>query len=294
MADLPYINAAQEVKITGQNSTGTTVNFVSADSNGNMAVKDYADGTPGSAVPSVALQVGGSDGTNLRALSTDTSGHLEVVGNVASGSSDSGNGIKVSGVYNTTVPSISNGQRSDIQTDSRGAIQVTLLDGSRQTYSIAVNGLTLATSPTDIFTLQGSASKTIRVLKIELNVSTTNGGAVYFDPALLRRSAANTGGTTVTDTATLFDTNNNAATATAVHYTANPTALGTSVGTGFRATREAAANGSGIVGDVNWEFGLLPGQAIVLRGTSQYIAINLGGTTIQGAVASFSVTWTEE
>jgi hypothetical protein len=38
MSDLPYIQQAQEVKITGQSSTGTTVNYVGADSNGNMQV----------------------------------------------------------------------------------------------------------------------------------------------------------------------------------------------------------------------------------------------------------------
>lgn len=37
-----------------------------------------ASGTPGSAVPARAVQIGGSDGTNLRALSVDTSGNLNV------------------------------------------------------------------------------------------------------------------------------------------------------------------------------------------------------------------------
>lgn len=78
MADLPYIQTAQEIKITGQDSTGDTVNYVTADTNGNLAVKDYADGTPASAAPTVATQVGGTDGTNLRTLSTDTSGHLNI------------------------------------------------------------------------------------------------------------------------------------------------------------------------------------------------------------------------
>lgn len=38
MSDLPYIKAAQEVKITGQDATGNQINFVSADASGNMAV----------------------------------------------------------------------------------------------------------------------------------------------------------------------------------------------------------------------------------------------------------------
>lgn len=78
MADLPYIQQRQEVSIAGQDSTGDQVNYVSADANGNMFVKDYADGATGSAVPSVTTQIGGSDGTDLRTLSTDTSGKLKV------------------------------------------------------------------------------------------------------------------------------------------------------------------------------------------------------------------------
>src|SRR5574337_308711 len=74
MADIPYIQQAQEVKITGQDSGGTTVNYVGADANGNLTSKDYADGVPGSAIPPVATQIGGTDGTNLRTLSVDTSG----------------------------------------------------------------------------------------------------------------------------------------------------------------------------------------------------------------------------
>lgn len=39
-------------------------------------VKDQADGTVGSTAPTIAGLVGGTDGTNLRALKTDTSGNL--------------------------------------------------------------------------------------------------------------------------------------------------------------------------------------------------------------------------
>lgn len=41
-----------------------------------LPVKDTADGTVGSAVPTIATQVAGSDGTNLRTLHTDASGNL--------------------------------------------------------------------------------------------------------------------------------------------------------------------------------------------------------------------------
>lgn len=47
-----------------------------------------------------------------------------VVGNVASGSSDSGNPVKIGGVFNTTPPTLTTGQRSDIQVSSRGSLQI--------------------------------------------------------------------------------------------------------------------------------------------------------------------------
>lgn len=52
-----------------------------------------------------------------------------VVGNVASGASDSGNGVKVAGVYNSTPSTFVNGQRTDLQTDANGFIKVNVAAG---------------------------------------------------------------------------------------------------------------------------------------------------------------------
>lgn len=49
-----------------------------ADIDSNLPVRDFSDGSTGSAVPSSTQQVGGSDGTNLRTLSTDTTGKLNI------------------------------------------------------------------------------------------------------------------------------------------------------------------------------------------------------------------------
>lgn len=53
-------------------------------------------------------------------------------------------------------------------------------------------------------------------------------------------------------------------------------------------------SGNGICDNIKWDFGNDPGQAIVLRGNSQVLAINLGNTTIPGGLYQFWVTWTEE
>lgn len=50
----------------------------------------------------------------------------QVQGNVAGAATDSGNPVKIGGVYNTTLPTYTNGQRTDLQVGSRGALNVTL------------------------------------------------------------------------------------------------------------------------------------------------------------------------
>jgi len=63
------------------------------------------------------------------ASDTDT---LPVAGSVASGATDSGNPVKVGAKYNSTLPTLTDGQRGDIQIGSRGSINVQLkvADGS--------------------------------------------------------------------------------------------------------------------------------------------------------------------
>lgn len=51
---------------------------------------------------------------------------LTVVGNVASGASDSGNPVKIGGKYNSTKPTLTNGQRGDTQVEINGATTVAL------------------------------------------------------------------------------------------------------------------------------------------------------------------------
>lgn len=92
MSDLPYVQQRIEVSITGQDATGDQVNFVSADANGNMLVKDYANGsvTGGTAAPS-SLLIGGQFNSALPTLTTtqqsaiqlDSSGRI-LIGSIAS------------------------------------------------------------------------------------------------------------------------------------------------------------------------------------------------------------------
>lgn len=48
----------------------------------------------------------------------------QVTGNVASGATDVGNPVKIGGVFNTTPPTLTNGQRGDAQLDLNGDLRV--------------------------------------------------------------------------------------------------------------------------------------------------------------------------
>jgi len=61
------------------------------------------------------------------------SGLIGVGGNAASGATDSGNPVKVGGAYNSTRPTFTNGQRSDLQSDTRGNIGISIFGPNTDT-----------------------------------------------------------------------------------------------------------------------------------------------------------------
>jgi hypothetical protein len=166
-----------------------------------------------------------------------------------------------------------------------------MVDTAKATYSAAAAAFGVATNPTDIFTLTGSASKTIRITRIAVTGTQTTGG--MRDVLLIKRSAANTGGTSSTLTAVPHDSTSAAATATARSYTVNPSGLGTTVGT-MRAEKVQISATTGVAGSLIADFGPRYGQAIVLRGTGEVISVNLNGVTSTGNSMTCCIEWTEE
>lgn len=57
------------------------------------------------------------------------SGPFPVGGTVASGATDSGNPVKVGGVYHTSLPTLTDGQRGDLQIDANGILKVAIASG---------------------------------------------------------------------------------------------------------------------------------------------------------------------
>lgn len=167
---------------------------------------------------------------------------------------------------------------------------VQIQDGTRTTYSAAVAALVPAGTPTDIFTITGSATKTVRIMSI--SVTGTQTTAAQRDVILLRRSSANSGGTSNALAIASHDPQSSSATAVVRSYTANPT-LGTLVGN-IRTKKMLISTTSGTSGEFAIDFGTRPSQAMVLRGASQVLAINLNGITSTGGSFNISIEWTEE
>lgn len=165
---------------------------------------------------------------NLKTTATATvAGAVTVTGNVASGATDSGNPVKTGGVYNTTLPTPSNGQRVDTQSDLNGRTLVAAapLDGYKATYSAAFTDLAAPSLATDIFTITGSATKTVRVLQMRASATQTSGTA-YQDIQVIKRSTANSGGGASNIVVVQHAANSNAANANQITVTVTSTGAG--------------------------------------------------------------------
>lgn len=310
MADLSYIQATQETKIVGQDATGNNVNYVSADANGNMLVKDYSDGpvTPGTVAAQSSL--GGAQFNTAAptltngqqaALQADSAGNLKVR-DLSDGSVAAGTAATVSslagGVFNGTLPALTNGQQAALQLDADGRLLVASvpLDGDKATY-VATGTVTPAAAATAIFALTGSATKTVKVTQVTIAGVQTTAGTVNF--SFFKYSTALTGGTSVAGNLTPLDSTDGAPTATTAFYSANFTGGGASGGTTGNGTiRVVPVYLAPLVSLVDRPetivtYGDRPGQAVVLRGTAQVFAINLTGVTVVGGSILISVEWTE-
>lgn len=182
-------------------------------------------------------------------------------------------------------------QYTDGSSNVSTSVAVSEAGGWKQTFTVNYWGLVPVTAATDIFTISGSATKTIRIVRVEFSLIST---AVMVDLQFIKRSSADTAGTTVTTNLTTspHDSNNAAATAAFAAYTANPT-LGAIVGA--LCTTKYLAQAATVVPTVFVkEFGTRPSQQPVLRGTAQQFCINLGGAALASQSADIAIEFTEE
>ena len=168
------------------------------------------------------------------------------------------------------------------------------INGTRSTFHYVAQDVTPVATATDVVVLSGSASKVIRVTKVSI-VGTATAASIY-DHYVIKRTTANTGGTSTTPTAAQADSADAAQTATLRLYTANPSALGTGVSVEANKTYLSASATPGAAAlPVVYTFGTRNDKAIVLRGTSESLAINFNGQAVPaGASLYLSIEWTED
>lgn len=198
---------------------------------------------------------------------------------------------------NLTIDPVSKAARTTLYTSQGREVS----PQSKNTY-YASGTFTPPGTPTDMVTIFGSASKTVRVLALLITTTNTAAGSQQF--FLIRRNAVNTGGTFVAGAPVQADSADAAATATVGHYTANPTALGIAAGNVniVRVASPAAvpASFAGVVAKAavdmlqGSENGLLH-KPIILSGTSQGLCLNFNGAAlVAGQTHAYQIIWTEE
>jgi hypothetical protein len=151
----------------------------------------------------------------------------------------------------------------------------------KPTYRYAGNFTPVAT-PTDVLVIQGSASKTLRVKRIALTSATAT-AAGTMPVTLIKRSAANSGGTAALTAITGAPHDSNDAVATAVVSrvgTGNFGTLGTAVGNLGQGRLFFPIAASGGADRLTWDFATRQDKAIILRGIADFLCINLGGAAV--------------
>jgi hypothetical protein len=337
-----------------------SVDFVPNPGNG------YVDGTNNlRTVLKASATVQGDGLTNTPIISVDVNGNFignETYNYVFSGgttwdrvrSAGIGNNVTSTGIvasaqygqFNTSLPTITSGNYTALQTDSSGRMLSTILSGGAaadafsnalvETFngpgatnaaaligSLVFNGttwdrrraavgttgvaavntegtkatyhlsgfVTPGAAPTDVINLQGSGTKTIRILHIQIYPVATAAGTV--DIQLVRRSTANSGGTSSAPAIGKNDSSDAAATLAQLVYTANPTSTGTTVAN-LGACRTSVIT-SGALAPCVFDYTTRNDKGLRLSGTSEFLSINGNGATLlTGETWAYDIEWSEE
>jgi hypothetical protein len=275
-----------------------------------------ADGTPvynpvplaagsGSVVISGAVTLASTTITGTVAVTESGNFTSRIVGNsgatldgtIAAGTAPT-NAIGTLVQYSSSVPALTAAQTVSMQCDSTGSVYVNP-EVRKATYSMSTSAFipkASATSPS--WSIQGSSTKTIRILRIVATFTALTGTATpfYTNLQLQKYSVLSGGVTGTTPTGALNDSNNAAQTAIVLTYSTVPSTA-TAIGGITRAeimqviTATASLNAAS---RVEWDFGNIGGQALILRGTAQYFGLVIPTIAASTPLMAVWVEFTEE
>jgi hypothetical protein len=184
--------------------------------------------------------------------------------------------------------------RFALSSDSNGRVS---LDHTLATYRASASFTPLATAALTLVSIQGSASKQVRITRVLLSGHSTANAQETF--ALQRTSTLGTGGTVVSPSIGKLDTTFATASAVVKHFTTGAQSVGSAVGgplstfdffTGVVTTPTVYTPWVQIYPELGE-----PGQSIVLRGTADFLELQNvnAGNLSTGTVLQYTVEWTE-
>lgn len=187
-----------------------------------------------------------------------------------------------------TTSGSATGDYNEVAVNRFGALSTAGFRTTARTYSASAN-ISVAAAATDIAAFFGNATTTVQVTKIRVTGIQTTTGVV--DLLLVRRSTANTAGTSSNFSVALHETTDAANSSTPIAYTANPT-IGTLAGVVRRCYTDFTSTSGASTSEYTLEFGE-NGKPLVLSGVTQGICLNLNGATVAGGVVNVSIEWIE-
>ena len=186
---------------------------------------------------------------------------------------------------------------TDASSNISNAVMAEAAGGTKPTYTYSISATAPYAAPTDWVVIRGSATKLVKIVRIEhiVNATAATAGFTY---TIKYHTIANTSGTSTSPTPQQHDSSDAAATALVLLYSAAPTINAaaqiwkTVVQTAGLVT---AAAGTWAQDRYVYQYDDEPYEPLTLRGVAQECAINFGGTALlTGQTNSYMITWTEE
>jgi hypothetical protein len=189
---------------------------------------------------------------------------------------------------------------TDASSNDSAPVAVMEVGGTKATYTYSLSATAPYATPTDWIVLRGSATKLVKVMRIEFSAAATasTAGIVF---TIKKHTIANTVGTSTTPAFMQHDSSDGAGTAVILLYSVAPTIdASATVWKTVRVSTAILAQGTFAATDApifSWvyDFGMSSYEPLTLRGVAQECAINFAGAAIpSGGVYDYSISWTEE
>jgi len=182
----------------------------------------------------------------------------------------------------------------EINNNQTNGDQTTQITGSKlATYSANVTDLVVdVTGATDIVTIAGNSTKVIKVLSIYVDGNSDEERNLNI--SIIKRSTANTSGTSTALIKVPHDSSLSASAATVLAYTASPT-LGTAIGV-VHSERillpkfDTLKSGQ----KLSLKYESVTSMPIVLKSSSELLCVSLNGAVLTTPAINVTIKWTEE